>query len=414
MQKKQNFWYAIIVYLLLQTINITPAEFVESAIRKIPSHYDILGVPKTASQEEIKEAYKKLTLQYHPDKNPDPAATEKFKIIKDSYETLSDSGKRLLYDTQQAGRGVKRPAPSTPTWEFQPVPTRGEALARNAFFNQLPPSIKIAFNGNIEEWAQVVRKAYETNPAIRHFLDSDFGMEALANALQEGYSNYAEEGLVYLGTGKALEFYLKKYRNNPAALRNAVQRGTEYLATYHEPPTNFFASRAKRYHMYLPLVVKILEQRLVNPDRVVTRLPMVNRIEPSLLTLLRYNAPTSWIDLWLKAGANPTKATSFKPKFTTLDAALSSSINANTRDNIQLLLSAGADVKQASPLILQRILQSNAPESLDILALLLAKKLPISPEYITLLNRLRTPQNPNPALFEAKSVLLNQAFTAPQ
>src|SRR5258708_396146 len=62
-------------------------------------YYDLLGVSKTASQEEIKAAYRRQAVKYHPDKNPgDKAAEAKFKAINEAYETLSDANKRAAYD----------------------------------------------------------------------------------------------------------------------------------------------------------------------------------------------------------------------------------------------------------------------------------------------------------------------------
>ena len=63
-------------------------------------YYEVLGVSKTASIDEIKSAYRKLAKEYHPDMNPNDrkAAEEKFKELSEAYEVLSDAKKRQVYD----------------------------------------------------------------------------------------------------------------------------------------------------------------------------------------------------------------------------------------------------------------------------------------------------------------------------
>jgi len=63
-------------------------------------YYEVLGVSKDASQDEIKKAYRKLALKYHPDKNPgDKEAEKKFKEAAEAYEILGTPEKRKKYDT---------------------------------------------------------------------------------------------------------------------------------------------------------------------------------------------------------------------------------------------------------------------------------------------------------------------------
>lgn len=62
------------------------------------SYYDVLDIDNQANQAAIKKAYKRLAVKYHPDKNTDPDAEQKFKLVKEAYETLSNPHKRSQYD----------------------------------------------------------------------------------------------------------------------------------------------------------------------------------------------------------------------------------------------------------------------------------------------------------------------------
>jgi curved DNA-binding protein CbpA len=69
-------------------------------------YYKSLGLVRGASEEDIKKAYKKMALKFHPDKNKTPGAEEKFKEIAEAYEVLSDPKKRQVFD-QYGEEGLK-------------------------------------------------------------------------------------------------------------------------------------------------------------------------------------------------------------------------------------------------------------------------------------------------------------------
>ncbi|MBI5059788.1 molecular chaperone DnaJ [candidate division KSB1 bacterium] len=85
-------------------------------------YYEILGVPRSASEEEIKKAYRKLAMQYHPDRNKaDKTAEEKFKEVGEAYSVLSDAEKRARYDRfghQATGPGAAQQQQWSGGFEF--------------------------------------------------------------------------------------------------------------------------------------------------------------------------------------------------------------------------------------------------------------------------------------------------------
>ena len=102
-------------------------------------YYETLGVSRNASDSDIKKAYRKLTMQYHPDRNLDnpEEAAEKFKEIQKAYDILSDPQKKAAYDQyghaafEQGGFGGAGAGAGAPTRTPPPNPRRRRPRARS-------------------------------------------------------------------------------------------------------------------------------------------------------------------------------------------------------------------------------------------------------------------------------------------
>jgi molecular chaperone DnaJ len=96
------------------------------------THYEVLGVAQSASSDEIKRAYRKAAMQWHPDRNSSPEASEKFRAIKKAYDTLYDASERADYDqTLRPARGQGSP--------FSGFGTRNRASAQARPEPSVPP-----------------------------------------------------------------------------------------------------------------------------------------------------------------------------------------------------------------------------------------------------------------------------------
>ena len=87
-------------------------------------YYSILGLQRDATADEIKKAYRRLALKYHPDKNPDPLAAGVFVEIVEAYEVLGDAERRAEYDT---GGRTRAPVPA-PTPHADPESPVGDQV----------------------------------------------------------------------------------------------------------------------------------------------------------------------------------------------------------------------------------------------------------------------------------------------
>src|SRR2546423_394216 len=92
-------------------------------------YYKILGVPRTATEDEIKRAYRKLARQYHPDKNKAKGSEDKFKEANEANEVLSDPKKRQAYDSLGANWKAGSQFTPPPGWQNFGAGGRGRAGA---------------------------------------------------------------------------------------------------------------------------------------------------------------------------------------------------------------------------------------------------------------------------------------------
>jgi len=159
-------------------------------------YYEVLGVSRSATIEEIKSAYRKLAMQYHPDRNPgNKAAEEKFKEVTEAYEVLSDPQKREKYD-RFGHDGLKGAAGPDFGFDFHdPFSIFEEVFGFGDFFgtrrrrrgaSRKPRGndLQVKLQLSLEEIAQGVRKKIKINKLIRCDVCGGTGAKAGSRPIQ--------------------------------------------------------------------------------------------------------------------------------------------------------------------------------------------------------------------------------------
>ena len=107
----------------------------------VKDYYQVLNIQKTATDDDVRKAYRTLALQFHPDKNNSPGAEEKFKEISEAYEVLSDTTKRQDYDRATASEAQTNSNATTFVFHYHgdPMATFSHFFGNLNPFSPMPP-----------------------------------------------------------------------------------------------------------------------------------------------------------------------------------------------------------------------------------------------------------------------------------
>jgi len=214
-------------------------------------YYQILGVSKTATEEDLRKSYRKLAMKYHPDRNPDdPNAEEKFKEVAEAYGVLTDQVKRREYDACLSRGTMYSTNQTTGGFGYSQ-----EDILRDLFKD---PRFQQMFNGVLREFqrsgfrysSHFVKKSFFGGKG-GVFFGGIFLLGSLAKPLLSGAARKGLAGKSSLlrSAGQAVGSLLGMGNNkqNPKILRDgrAREEHPEFDITYHTPLTGNELRRGK-------------------------------------------------------------------------------------------------------------------------------------------------------------------------